>query len=166
MKADQAAEKARKEMEAKEEKARQDAELKAKRELLLSGQTITLAEENNSGESGIASLSAKGKSVIVTVNLKGTPSGISQPAHIHIGECPGVGEVKYPLTALVNGKSTTTIDVSMEDLITQTPLAINVHKSKTDIKTYVSCGIVDGIGGSLKTSPMVKPSAAQEKISQ
>jgi hypothetical protein len=37
----------------------------------------------------------------------------------------------------MNGKSTTTVDLPMSEV---TKGAINVHKSSSDLKTYVACG--------------------------
>lgn len=103
--------------------------------------TVTLMDENNSGESGTATIEEKDGKVEVAVALTGFPTdGVPQPAHIHVGECPGVGEVKYPLTDIVNGKSVTAVPVTLDELKNQLPLAINVHQSKADISTYVSCG--------------------------
>lgn len=102
--------------------------------------TIRLNAENNSGETGIAELTEKNGKVEVSLSLTGAPDGVMQPAHIHVGSCPDVGAVKYPLTSPVNGKSKTTLEVSLSDLRAGLPLAINVHKSASEIKTYVACG--------------------------
>lgn len=102
--------------------------------------TVALASVNNSGESGKATLVESYGKTIVTLSLTGFKSGVSQPAHIHVGECPGVGAVKYPLNNIINGKSATTVDVTIARLKSEGPLAINVHKSDKEIKAYVSCG--------------------------
>ncbi len=101
---------------------------------------VTLAAEQNSGESGTATLTEVGSKTQVVLNLTGAPADIAQPAHIHTGTCPGVGAVQYPLTSVTNGKSQTTLDVSIEQLRSQLPLAINVHKSGTEATVYVACG--------------------------
>ena len=82
---------------------------------------------------------ADGK-VKVTIDLTGTKYMAPQQAHIHIGVCPGVGAVKYPLTNVVAGKSTTVLMVSMADLASQGPLAVNVHKSAAEAGVYTACG--------------------------
>ena len=104
------------------------------------GVTINLKEQNESSESGTASLVEKDGKVMVTLNLTGAAEGVVQPAHIHMGSCPNVGEVKYPLTSPVDGKSETTLEVSLDQLKGDTPLAINVHKSASEAKIYVACG--------------------------
>jgi uncharacterized membrane protein YeiB len=101
---------------------------------------VLLSAQNNSNESGIANLKDTSGMVTVTLNLTGYTANVSQPAHIHMGVCPGVGAVKYPLNSLVNGKSVTVLGVSLAQLKQQLPLAINVHKSATNIATYTSCG--------------------------
>ncbi|MBI3443446.1 hypothetical protein HY008_02150 [Candidatus Woesebacteria bacterium] len=101
---------------------------------------VVLGQQNKSKESGTATLRELNGQLVVTLNLTGAPKGISQPAHIHIGNCPGVGEVKYPLSSPVNGWSETTLNVTFDQLMSELPLAINVHKSAKESKVYVSCG--------------------------
>lgn len=101
---------------------------------------VLLSAQNNSNESGIANLKDTSGMVTVTINLTGYTPNVAQPAHIHTGICPGVGVVKYPLNSVVNGKSVTVLDVTLSQLKQQLPLAINVHKSATEIATYTSCG--------------------------
>lgn len=102
--------------------------------------SIKLDAVNNSGESGLATFTTEGSKTKVSLNLTGSPKDVVQPAHIHIGGCPGVGAVKYPLTFPVNGLSETTLDVSLDQLVSELPLAINVHKSGIEAGSYVSCG--------------------------
>lgn len=102
--------------------------------------TVVLKPVNDSGEVGTAILSSENGVIKITVSLTGYVKNIEQPAHIHIGECPGVGAVKYPLTSVVNGASETLLDLTLESLKKELPLAINVHKSATEASTYTSCG--------------------------
>lgn len=102
--------------------------------------TISIDEQNESSESGTAILTEKDGKVIVTLNMTGAPSGVAQPVHIHVGSCPKPGIVTYPLTDVTDGKSETTIDVSLIELKAKLPLAINVHKSAAQLNLYVSCG--------------------------
>ena len=107
---------------------------------LSTGMLVRLAAENKSGESGTAVLKETNGQVTVTVTLTGYPKDVAQPAHIHVGTCPGVGAVKYPLTSIVNGKSTTVLEVTLAQLRAQAPLAINVHKSAKEASVYTACG--------------------------
>ncbi len=104
--------------------------------------TVTLKEENKSGESGTATLTELNGKVNVVLSLTGAPSGVAQPAHIHVGACPGVGVVKYPLTNVMDGASNTTLPdgVTFDSILAGLPLAINVHKSATAMGVYVACG--------------------------
>lgn len=103
---------------------------------------VQLNEQNNSGEYGNATLKEVDGKVVVTVDVKNAPRGVSQPAHIHVGSCIAIGAVKYPLKNILNGMSETTLNVSMSELSAQGPLALNVHKSTTQSDVYVSCGNV------------------------
>lgn len=102
---------------------------------------FTLSEQNNSGERGsvyitpISETQAK-----VSVEVTGAPAGTDQPMHIHTGSCPNVGAVKYPLNNLVGGKSETVLNVTVEQLMAELPLGLNVHKSSGEANVYVACG--------------------------
>jgi Cu/Zn superoxide dismutase len=102
--------------------------------------TVPLGEQNNSKERGTARLTAEGDKTRVEVSLSGTPKGVSQPAHIHEGNCPNPDpKPKYPLANVVEGKSSTLVDASL-DTLTSGKHAINVHKSGEELKVYVACG--------------------------
>ena len=104
--------------------------------------TVALATVNNSGESGRVILTEKNGKTTVVLSLAGFKNSVSQPAHIHIGVCPGVGAIKYPLNNVINGKSSTVLPVSIAKLRSERPLAVNVHKSAAEVKTYVACGAI------------------------
>ena len=103
---------------------------------------VKLVEQNKSGQKGEAIIKQTGTSTVkVIVITTGKPSGVAQPAHIHLGACPAPGAVKYPLTDVGKGASQTEIqNLTFDDLLSGLPLAINVHKSSTAMKTYTSCG--------------------------
>lgn len=101
---------------------------------------VNLKAQNNSSQSGQARLRDQGGKTIVSLDLEGGKFEASQPAHIHTGACPKPGAIKYPLTSLVNGESETVIDVSLEQLLTELPLAINVHRSAAQASIYTACG--------------------------
>lgn len=105
---------------------------------------VELAEQNNSGESGTATLTAMGEQTRVVVEI---PSQItpSQPAHIHEGSC-GPALNPAPLHGLLNvmdGRSETVVDRPLSEL-TAGGLAINVHESNEELETHVACGNLAG----------------------
>ena len=102
---------------------------------------FTLSEQNNSGERGTAYITPMSETTAkVIVEATGVPTGVDQPMHIHTGSCPTPGAVKYPLNSLVNGKSETVLQVSVEQLVAELPLALNLHKSSGEASVYVACG--------------------------
>lgn len=103
---------------------------------------VSLSEQNNSSQSGTAKLTSINGKTQVSISVTGGNFTTPQPAHIHAGACPTPGAVKYPLTTVVNGKSDTTIDVSLADLLKQLPLAVNIHKSAAATNVYTACGDV------------------------
>jgi hypothetical protein len=105
---------------------------------------VDLAEENGSGESGTAALTAMGDQTRVVLELR-NPTTDSQPAHIHEGTC-GPGLNATPLHGLLNvkqGRSETIVNVPLSEL-TAGGLAINVHQSDANIDSYVACGNLPG----------------------
>ena len=106
--------------------------------------TAKLQPQNNSGESGTATLTKMGEETKVVLDVKGAPSG-SQPVHIHKGTCDKLDpKPTYPLSPLVNGKSETTVKASLDSL-EKGGYAINGHKSAQDVSTYVFCGPIGGM---------------------
>lgn len=101
---------------------------------------VNLSEQNESGESGFATLSEKDGKVTVTIKTEYFNPGIAQPAHIHVGGCPGVGAVKYPLENVLDGMSVTILETTIDQIKSELPLALNIHKSAAESKIYTSCG--------------------------
>ena len=87
----------------------------------------------------------------VTLDMTPGTAGSPQPAHIHVGTCPGVGAVKYPLTSVVNGKSETIVNTTMAELAS-TQYSINVHLSVPDAAKYTACVNLPLASASLATS--------------
>jgi len=101
---------------------------------------VKLSQQNKSKESGTARLTPAGDKTKVELNIKGAPKGVSQPAHIHEGSCAKLDpKPAFPLSPLVNGKSETIVNASIDDL-TSGGYAINGHKSAQEVSTYVFCG--------------------------
>lgn len=103
--------------------------------------TVPLGAGRDGDQSGTASLTARGNQTQVSLNIKPGEKGAAQPVHIHEGGCPAPGAVKYPLTNVVDGRSTTTIDAKLADLLTG-GFAINAHLSTADAGKYVACGVI------------------------
>lgn len=104
--------------------------------------TVTMNAENNSGESGTATLTELTNGVKVTLALTHAPS-TAQPTHIHAGTCTKLNPApELPLTSTINGKSTTMLTGKKLSDFSGGKFSINVHKSTNDLKTYVSCGTI------------------------
>jgi hypothetical protein len=102
---------------------------------------IKLQPQNNSGESGTATLTRAGDAQTkVVLEVQGTPAGTPQPVHIHKGSCAKLDpKPAYPLSPVTNGKSETTVNASLDSL-QKGGYAINGHKSAQEASTYVFCG--------------------------
>lgn len=101
---------------------------------------VKLVSQNNSKENGTAIISEVDGRTSVLMTVYNFPKTGPQPAHIHEGACPTPGAVKYSLGNVVSGISTTTLNITAEQLLDELPLAINIHKSSAEAKIYVSCG--------------------------
>ena len=99
---------------------------------------ITLRTLNASGVTGTVSFGDLGgrTGVEIAVNPAGNPD---MPAHIHPGTCDNLTpQPKYPLENVKNGVSKTVVPASMDELFGGN-LAVNIHKSNDDLKTYTAC---------------------------
>jgi Cu/Zn superoxide dismutase len=118
--------------------------------------TVTLAEQNDSAESGTAILTAEGNQTKVVLDLQSksaTAAAQPQPAHIHKGSCAKLDPTPaYGLMDVKAGTSTSTVDAKL-DALRSGSFAINVHKSANEIKNYVACGDV-GTGRSSDYDPL------------
>jgi hypothetical protein len=101
--------------------------------------TITISSLNNSYQEGRAVLSNQNGKAQVLVKINSW-FDLMQPLYIHEGTCQSLGPVKYPLTPLSRDVSITVLDVSLEELMNQEPLAISLHKSESEIDIYFACG--------------------------
>jgi hypothetical protein len=101
--------------------------------------TIPLTTLNDSGVTGTVVLTAvddRRTRVEIRVDPAGHPD---MPSHIHPGTCANlVPQPKYPLQNVKDGHSTTVITASFTDLLAG-DLAVNIHKSNEDLKTYTAC---------------------------
>jgi len=105
-----------------------------------SHRVFALNSVNGSGEAGTVTLTPMGEKTRVDVALTGAPADTPQPAHVHPGPCAKLDpKPKYPLTSVVDGFSSTTLDIPIAQLLTG-EYAVNVHKSAMEAPKYVSCG--------------------------
>lgn len=103
--------------------------------------TVEMDEQNDSGQSGSATLTFidEGTTEVVLELLDGPDN--PQPVHVHAGSCDELGDVAYPLNDLEDGRSSTQLEASLDEL-TGGDFAINAHQSADEIETYTACGDV------------------------
>lgn len=107
--------------------------------------TVTLESQNNSGQSGFATMVPEGNTTKVVIEIPNMPAGVAQPAHIHLGRCDKLDkEPKWNLQAVKGGRSVTVVPVSLDTILKQRT-AINVHKSAAEAQIYVACGNIVGL---------------------
>ena len=100
--------------------------------------TVTLRTLNDSGVTGTVSFAALGEKTSVEIVVE--PGGnLDMPAHIHPGTCDDLTpQPKFPLENVRDGKSTTDVPASIDELFAG-GLAVNIHRSNDDLKTYTAC---------------------------
>ncbi len=95
--------------------------------------------QNGSHENGTVALKPRGANTNVEIHLLNAPKGVSQPAHIHMGTCKSLDPApKYPLEPVLDGTSDGVVHVSIA-MLHKTAMAVNVHASAANLKTYVAC---------------------------
>jgi hypothetical protein len=113
---------------------------------------VYMNAQNNSGESGSASIyDVNGKAKVI-LTMAGAPANTVQPNQVYFGSCSNLGAVRYPLTNAGNGIYITILPVSLAELAS-IPFAINVHKSTTEIGAYVACGDSTSMDTSISADP-------------
>ena len=108
--------------------------------------TVNLIQQSDSGQTGqlvLSDVNGKTKAVLTVTNA--IPD-VEQPAHLHESSCEDLGPIAYPLDNIINSRSETLIDVSLDQLLSELPLAVNVHKSVSEAKIYSACGNITSEG--------------------
>lgn len=100
--------------------------------------TITLRTLNDSGVGGTVSFTAIGATTSVKIAVE--PAGnLDMPVHIHPGACDDLTpQPKFPLENVKDGTSSTVVPASVDELFAGN-LAVNIHKSNDDLRTYTAC---------------------------
>ena len=100
---------------------------------------VQLETLNASGVTGSVTLVDVGNDR-TQVDIKVEPAGnLDMPAHIHPGSCDDlIPQPKHPLQNVVNGISTTIVRAPLAEL-TGGDLAVNIHRSNDDLRTYTAC---------------------------
>lgn len=101
----------------------------------------TLESVGGSGVAGTVTFTeVDGSSTTVTINLTGAPAGGVHPAHIHDGVSGSGGAVAFPLTNVVDSKSTSTVAKSYDQLLAYNGY-VNVHLSADDLTVVATTNI-------------------------
>lgn len=111
---------------------------------------LTFGPGRDATQPGTVTLTPQGDQTVVVINVGPNPAGngADQLAHIHMGLCPGVGAVQYPLTTVVDGKSTTTVNVALSSVLDGNH-SINVHQGTAAPASgiYTACVNLPASGG-------------------
>lgn len=104
---------------------------------------LDLASQGASGVTGTAKIQEMNGKVNVVVSLLNDTITTSHPAHFHTGTCIKPGPIKYALTDVKNGTSTTELAIDLSTFKLSLPLILNIHKSAQQISSYIACGNVN-----------------------
>ncbi len=115
----------------------------------------------DSGIAGDATLIDNGDgTTTVDILLSGTSS--SHSVSIHTGDCDQWGDASYPLADLdADGGSVSHVDVSLDALLAQAPLAVVVQQSMDETGPAVACGEI--VGDSDGADPLAESGGSGEE---
>ncbi len=113
---------------------------------------VVMNAQNNSGQSGVATLTSLGSTTQVDLRLAASEFGEAQPTHLHNGRCGEIGPKQdlssrgrtIGLASVTTsadggfGESSAEVDLTFAE-ITNGDWVINVHDAQ-DFSLYVSCG--------------------------
>jgi len=107
---------------------------------------VQLQPQNGSGEAGTALLLAVGRSTRIVIVVAGEAAADTQPANLHAGSCNGVEAIRYGLSDVRGGSSTTVLGIPLERLTTGR-LVVDIQESPASLHAAkdarsVSCGII------------------------
>lgn len=96
----------------------------------------TLSGSGVTGSVTLAEVGSERTLVTVQVDPAGHPD---MPAHIHPGTCDElVPQPRYPLANVVDGRSTTEVPASLDELLAG-DVALNLHQSNQEMEIYTAC---------------------------
>lgn len=116
--------------------------------------TTPISAQDGGAMVGAAELSDAGDGTTrIVVTLRSQPAGVTQPVFIHEGPCANVNPApKYPLTALMNGRSETIVMVPLTALTAVTH-SINLYQLVAEGPAIAACGdIVEEARGEMPTT--------------
>jgi hypothetical protein len=119
---------------------------------------LTFGPGRDATQPGTVTLTPQGDQTVVVINVGPNPAGnnADELAHIHMGVCPGVGAVQYPLTNVVGGKSTTTVNTPLSAVLDGNH-SINVHRGTAAPESgiYTACvNLPAGVAGAARTGAL------------
>lgn len=117
---------------------------------------LILGPGRDGSQTGTAFIFEEGGVAFVGIQIAPGAAGVLQLAHIHVGDCPGVGAITSPLASVLDGFSFTILSMSKAELLAGN-FAINVHKSAAEAGLYVSCGEVEAAAAA--PTPAASPPA-------
>lgn len=103
--------------------------------------TVQLASQDYLNENGTAVITDEGNGMSqVIISISGEPVSADEPAVIYTGSCNLLGGKAYPLNDVIQDVSTTTIGVSLSEMLgQQLPLALTIDESAQGA-TSTACG--------------------------
>ncbi len=106
--------------------------------------TADLQALGDSGVTGTAHLKDMGDGTThVKIELEGFEQDVAMPAHLHEGTLDEYDpKPKYPLENVVDGTSESTVEVSLEEILSE-DFIVAVHESEENIANVVAAGQVE-----------------------
>lgn len=101
---------------------------------------IDLNSKSDINQYGTATIKEENEKLAIELSLVNSPSTV-QPVHIHRGTCDAPGEIIVNLTNVVNGRSSSVVDLTL-DAVNDGNHVITGHRSAEALGTYDFCGVI------------------------
>lgn len=93
--------------------------------------SVVLKSGDNPSEYGIAVFGKSENKTKVSIKMINFSNGIPQNASIYKGTCDNLEETKHGLANVANGSSESTLDITVDELINEFPLALVIGNAVT-----------------------------------
>lgn len=109
---------------------------------VIKSEVFSKLDNKVAGEAYLRSVAGK---LVVNLSLNNHPNTIYEGSFLQSGSCQKLGEVKYYLALVYDGKSSSTLDLEFKKFVNELPLAIAVYEGQDSTGKLLYCGDINKI---------------------
>lgn len=106
---------------------------------VIKSEVFSKLDNKVAGEAYLRSVAGK---LVVNLSLNNHPNTTDEGLFLQSGSCQKLGEVKYYLALVYDGKSSSTLDLEFKKFVNELPLAITVYEGQDPTGKLLYCGDV------------------------